>query len=307
MASEQVDDCIIVGAGPAGLTAAIYLARYYLSIRLFDCGTSRASWIPTSHNHAGYPDGINGNELLARMREQAEKYGAVVEPKRVTDLAKVGGKFVVTCSQETYEARSVLLATGVVNNRPEGIDDQLHDEALSRGLLRYCPVCDGYEVTDKKVAVIGTSDHGTAEAQFIRTYTRDVTLISPHGDHDLNEACSAQLDQAGIRRVAGPCGGYAIEADQLALDTADGRMRFDSVYPALGSMVRSGLAQKVGAKVTDQDCIIVDDHMETSIPGLFAAGDVVVGLDQISNAMGQAGVASTTIRNHLARETPLRR
>ena len=306
MASEQ-DDCIIVGAGPAGLTAAIYLARYYLRIRLFDCGTSRASCIPTSHNHAGFPEGINGNELLARMREQAEKYGAVVEPKRVTDLARTGQRFTVTCDGESYHARSVLLATGVVNNRPDGIDDQLHDEALSRGLLRYCPVCDGYEVTDKKVAVIGTSDHGSAEAQFIRTYTRDITLISPHGDHDLNEACSAQLDQAGIRRVAGPCGGFAIEDGKLALDTPEGRMTFDSIYPALGSVVRSGLAKAIGAKTTGKDCVIVDSHMETSIPGLFAAGDVVVGLDQISNAMGQAGVASTAIRNMLARDQPLRR
>jgi thioredoxin reductase (NADPH) len=306
MASE-VDDCIIIGAGPAGLTAAIYLARYYLTIRLFDCGTSRASWIPTSHNHAGFPDGINGNELLARMRAQAEKYGAVVEPKRVTDLAKRGARFIVACGAEEYTARSVLLATGVVNNRPDGLDDQLHDEALARGLLRYCPVCDGYEVTDKKVAVIGTGTHGAAEAQFIRTYTRDVTLISPAGEHELNQACAAELDQAGVRRVAGPCGGYAIENGQMALDTADGRMAFDSVYPALGSVVRSGLAAKVGAKLTETDCVIVDDHMETNVPGLFAAGDVVVGLDQISNAMGQAGVASTTIRNHLAREKPLRR
>ena len=306
MASEA-DDCIIVGAGPAGLTAAIYLARYYLKIRLFDCGTSRASWIPTSHNHAGFPEGVNGNELLERMREQAGKYGAAIEPKRATDLKKVGECFIVTCGEEEYRARTVLLATGVVNNRPEGIDAQLHDEALARGLLRYCPVCDGYEVTDKRVAVIGTGAHGTAEAQFVRTYTRDVTLISPDGDHDLSEVCSAQLAQAGIRRVAGPCGGFAIENGQLALDTADERMAFDSVYPALGSVVRSGLAAKIGAKLTDEDSVIVDDHMETGIPGLFAAGDVVAGLDQISNAMGQAGVALTTIRNHLAREKPLRR
>lgn len=306
MASE-VDDCIIVGAGPAGLTAAIYLARYYLDIRLFDCGTSRASWIPTSHNHAGFPDGINGNELLDRMRQQAANYGARTEPRRVTDLARDGDTFVVTCDEEEFHARSVLLATGVVNNRPEGIDEELHDEALSRGLLRYCPVCDGYEVTDKRVAIIGTGEHGKAEAQFIRTYTRDVTLISPHGDHDLDDACAAQLDEAGIRRVAGPCGGYGIEDGRLALDTADGRMLFDSVYPALGSVVRSGLAEKIGAKRTDKGCVIVDNHMETSIPGLFAAGDVVVGLDQISNAMGHAGVASTAIRNMLAREKPLRR
>ena len=82
----NVDDCIIVGAGPAGLTAAIYLARYHLSIRMFDCGTSRASWIPTSHNHAGFPDGINGNELLDRI-ETMELAG---EPKRAKSTF-VGG------------------------------------------------------------------------------------------------------------------------------------------------------------------------------------------------------------------------
>ena len=304
---DEIDDCIIIGAGPAGLTAAIYLARYHLDIRMFDCGTSRASWIPTSHNHAGYPDGINGNELLQRMQEQAAKYGALREPKRVTDLAKPDECFTVTCDDETYRARTILLATGVVNNRPDGIEDQLHDEALSRGLIRYCPVCDGYEVTDKKIAVIGTGDHGTAEAQFLRAYTADITLVSPHGDHDLSDACSKALDEAGIKRVAGPCGGFSIANDQLAFDTAEGRLHFDSMYPALGSVIRSGLAKKCGAQVTEEGCIEVDDHLQTSIKGLFAAGDVVVGLDQISHAMGQAGVASTAIRNQLAERKPLRR
>ena len=305
--AENIDDCIIIGAGPAGLTAAIYLARYYLDIRMFDCGTSRASWIPTSHNHAGFPDGINGNELLDRMRDQAAKYGALREPKRITDLSKPDDCFTVTCGDERHRARTVLLATGVVNNRPGGIDDGLHAEALARGLIRYCPVCDGYEVTDRKVAVIGTGDHGTAEAQFLRTYTRDLVLVSPEGDHDLSDACSAVLDEAGIRRIAGPCGGYAIEGGRIAFDTAEGRVAVDSLYPALGSVIRSELAVKCGAKVSEEGCIEVDDHLETSVSGLFAAGDVVVGLDQISHAMGQAGVAATTIRNHLAEIRPLRR
>ena len=305
--SDKPDDCIIVGAGPAGLTAAIYLARYHLDIRLFDCGTSRASWIPTSHNHAGWPDGINGNELLDRMREQAAKYGALREPKRVTDLTKPDNCFTVTCDDEEFRAHTVLLATGVVNNRPEGMDDQLHDEALSRGLIRYCPVCDGYEVTDKKVAVIGTGDHGTAEAQFIRTYTKDVTLIAPDGEHELSDMCSGALDEAGIKRVDGPCSDYAIEGDSFAFETGAGRMAFDSMYPALGSVIRSGLAKACGADVAEEGCVLVDDHLQTSVPGLYAAGDVVLGLDQISHAMGQAGVASTAIRNALAERMPLRR
>jgi thioredoxin reductase (NADPH) len=303
-----MDDCIIIGAGPAGLTAAIYLARFHLSIRLFDSGSSRAALIPCTHNHAGYPGGIAGAELLARMLEQARSFGAQREAQEVTDLAREeDGSFRVIAGQGGYRARTVLLATGVVNHRPPGMEEALHDEALQRGLLRYCPICDGYEVTDKRVGVIGTSQHGTAEVLFLRGYTADLTLVSPHGEHDLDATCSARLEEAGVCRVPGPCGEYAIEGDQLVLTTAQGRMAFDSVYPALGSQIRSGLAVKAGAAASDDGCLEVSDHMETSVPGLFAAGDVVKGLDQISHAMGQAGVAATTIRNHLGNERPLRR
>lgn len=304
---DAPDDCIIIGAGPAGLTAAIYLARYHLSIRLFDSGESRAAWIPTSHNHAGFPDGINGKDLLNRMYKQAHQYGAIREEKRVTHLAKTGDHFTVGTDSGTYTARSVLLATGVINRRPAGLPDEVHDAALAAGILRYCPVCDGYEVTDKRVAVVGSGTHGTAEALFLRGYTSDLTLVSHDKCHELDQECIAKLDEAGIVRVDGPCGDWKIEGQQLALHTSRGWMTFDSVYPALGSHIRSELAEQAGADTSEDGCVLTDDHFETSVPGLFAAGDVVKGLDQISNAMGQAGVASTTIRNHLAKERPIRR
>jgi thioredoxin reductase (NADPH) len=302
-----MEDCIIVGAGPAGLTAAIYLARFHLSIRLFDCGTSRAALIPCTHNHAGFPDGISGKALLARMLAQAETYGARLELARVTAIERSDEGFVVSAEARRVRARSVLMATGVVNNRPEGLGDALHARALAEGLLRYCPICDGYEVTDRRVAVIGTGDHGTREALFLRGFTADLTLIAPGAEHALDARCAADLDAAGIARADGPCGGYAIEDGRLALDTAHGRLAFDSVYPALGTRVRSELAAQAGAKTSGDGCLVVDPHQQTDIPGLFAAGDVVKGLDQISHAMGEGGVAATTIRNYLAEQQPLRR
>lgn len=302
-----MDDCIIIGGGPAGLTAAIYLARYHLSIRLFDCGTSRTALIPCTHNHAGYPDGIEGEELLRRMRAHAEKYGARREQRRVERLEREEEGFRVHADGQVFRARTVLLATGVFNLHPPRMDDALHDEALSKGALRYCPVCDGYEVTDKRVGIIGTHTHGTAEAIFIRGFTRDVTLIAPDTEHDLDAECIAKLDQAGIKRVDGPCGRYRLEGERLAVETASGWMSFDSVYPALGSHIRSELAVDLGARATDDGCLEVGEHLETSISGLYSAGDVVKGLDQISNAMGQAGVAATTIRNRLAKERTLLR
>ena len=302
-----MEDCIIVGAGPAGLTAAIYLARFHLAIRLFDCGTSRAALIPCSHNHAGFPDGISGPQLLARMAEQAERYGAQRELARVTKVEREDEGFCVRVEAREFRARTVLVATGVINNRPAGIDDALHAEALAAGLLRYCPICDAFEVTDSRVAVIGTGAHGAAEALFLRGYTADLVLVSPDADHALDPQCVAELDSAGIARIDGPCGGYAIEDGQLALDTAQGRLRFDSVYPALGSRVRSELAAGAGATTSADGCLVVDSHQQTNVPGLFAAGDVVKGLDQISHAMGEGGVAATTIRNYLAQLEPLRR
>ena len=301
-----MDDCIIIGAGPAGLTAAIYLARFHLKIRLFDNGSSRAALIPRTNNHAGYPDGIPGVDLLLLMRRQAERFGAVREEAQVDAIEPVSGGFRVHVGDKVAQARTVLLATGVVNNRPDMPDD-VHDEALARGLLRYCPICDGYEVTDKRVGVIGTGDHGMRDALFLRGFTKDVTLIAPGAAHDLNDACRAKLEEAGIAHLDGPCSSIAIDGDVLRIETAGGPQCFDSVYPALGSVIRSKLAVAAGARATAEGCLEVDDHQRTSIPGLFAAGDVVKGLDQISHAMGEAGVASTAIRNLLAERAPLLR
>ncbi|WP_374944038.1 NAD(P)/FAD-dependent oxidoreductase [Sphingomonas sp.] len=301
-----MDDCIIIGAGPAGLTAAIYLARFHLSIRLFDCGSSRAALIPCTHNHAGYPEGIAGTDLLGRMLAQAEHYGATREGVEVTALERSGEDFLVVTDHGRYPARTVLLATGVVNNRPD-IPVEVHDPALQRGLIRYCPICDGYEVTDKRVGIVGNGDHGMREALFLRGYTKDVTLIAPDGSLELDDACRDALERAGVARVDGPCGDWRIEKERIAFDTAEGRLAFDSVYPAMGSVIRSKLAVAAGANATDEGCLEVDEHQRTSIPGLFAAGDVVKGLDQISHAMGEAGVAATTIRNLLDERRPLRR
>ncbi len=302
-----MDDCIIIGAGPAGLTAAIYLSRYLLSIRLFDSGDSRAASIPCTRNHAGFPGGISGAELLERMREQARDFGAIREEKRVEHLSRHATGFTIGTDGGNYRARTVLIATGALNLHPPDMDRALHDAALARGLLRYCPVCDGYEVTDQRVAVIGSGKHGAREAEFLRGYTADITLISPLRAHELDAECRRRLDDAGVRIVSGPCGGYAIEGDRLTVRTGQGRLAFDSIYPALGLHTRSELAVEAGAVATEDGCLVVDDHLETPVPGLFAAGDVVIGLDQISHAMGKAGVAATAIRNHLARERPLRR
>ncbi len=298
-------DCLIVGGGPAGLTAAIYLARFHFDILVVDEGKSRASWIPCTRNVSGFPDGINGTELLKRMRDQACKYGAKVETERVTklELDEDGGLFTATWGSGSRRAKTVLLATGVTNRRPP-MDEELHADALARGLVRYCPICDGYEVTDKKVGVMGSDSHGVAEAVFIRSFTADVTLIAPDKTLRLTADDQRKLKDAGIECVDGPAQAVAIPNGCIVVDTAEGHYAFDSIYPALGSDTHTQLGEMVGAKLAEDGCFLCDDHQRTSVKGLYAAGDVVHGLDQISHSMGEGGVAATTIRNDLCAREP---
>ncbi len=305
MNGDKPLDCLVIGGGPAGLTAAIYLARFHMDILVVDEGKSRAGWIPCTRNVSGFPDGIKGTELLDRMRSQAQKYGAKILTERVTKIERGedGGLFTATWGSGCVEARKVLLATGVANRRPP-MDEALHDEAVSRGLIRYCPICDGFEVTDKKVGVIGSDSHGVAEAVFIRSFTADVTLIAPDKALRLKPEDQARIRGAGIDCVDGPAQAAAISEDLIVVDTAEGHYTFDSVYPALGSDTHVQLAEQLGAALSKDCNITVDSHQRTSIPGVYAAGDVVIGLDQISHAMGEGGVAATTIRNDLCAETP---
>jgi thioredoxin reductase (NADPH) len=298
----------VIGGGPAGLTAAIYLARYHLDILVVDGGKSRAATIPCTHNHAGFPDGISGQELIQRMKEQAQRYGAKIVDGFVSRLHRdeEGGPFEAEWGSGKWRSRSVLLATGVTNRRPP-MDEALHDDALARGLIRYCPICDGYEVTDKKVGVIGSGGRGVAEALFLRGYTADITLIAPDKAMKVSADDRASLEQARIETVDGPAEAVAIAHDSITVDTAEGHFTFDSVYPALGSDVHCQLAEMLGARLNDDGCVGVDAHMRTSVEGVYAVGDLVIGLDQISNAMGQGGIAATTIRNDLAKERPLLR
>jgi len=297
-------DCIVIGGGPAGLTAAIYLARFTLRVVVVDAGRSRAASIPLTRNHAGFPDGIAGTDLLMRMREQTTKYGVRIVDGTVERLSRDGDDFNVHCDGGRLDAKAVLLATGVVNNRPDMPDD-VHDAAVAQGLLRYCPICDGYEVRDRRIAVLGSGERGAREALFLRSYSADITLIDPAGPTEIDASWVRKLTEAGIATIDGACGGIRLRDDRIVLSTPQGERDFDTLYPALGSVIRSELAAALGADCSDEGCLLVDTHQRTSVPGLYAAGDVVLGLDQISHAMGEGGVAATTIRNDLAERAPI--
>lgn len=293
-------DCLVIGAGPGGLTAAVYLARYRRDFLVVDAGASRAGWIPVSHNLPAFPDGIPGPELLARMRAAAERHGARVEAGEVRRLERAGDGFAADLGGRTVTARRVLLATGVDDVQPELPD---LEDAVRRGLVRVCPICDAYEARDRKVAIIGYGKCRVREALLLRTYTTDLTLLTLGRELELTGEERAELREAGVRLVEEPVSAIAAEGDQVAAWRMSSGVehRFDVLYTALGLRARSGLATALGAGHDSDGALVVDDHQRTSVPGLYAAGDVVRGLGQVSVATGQAAIAATAINNSLER------
>lgn len=303
---DKLLDCLVIGGGPAGLTAAIYLARFHLAVELVDAGHGRASLIPRTHNLPGFPGGISGQDLLARMSEQVAQLAVPRTDAIVQRLTLDEGFFLIQADDRAWGARSVLLSTGAANHSPRiGAED--HDAAVARGLLRYCPICDGFEATDRRIGVIGTGEHAFNEALFLRMYSSDVTLIAQDGAHALDDRRRGELARYGVSMLDGPCARLLIEGDRIAVPTPSGTQRFQTIYAALGTLAHSSLATGVGARAGEDGCLLVDSHQRTSVPGLFAAGDVTKGLDQIAHAMGEAGVAATAIRNDLAALGPLLR
>jgi len=293
-------DCLVIGGGPAGLTAAIYLARYRRAAIVLDAGDSRCSWIPRSHNHAGFPDGIPGPELLRRMREQAERYGGRVERGMAEGAARDGasGLFEVRDGEgRIRRAHTILLATGVADRQPD-LPDLV--DAVRSGHLRVCPVCDGYEVIGRRIAVLGDNRHAMAEALFLRTYADRVSLIHTSGRFDIADDERRRLERNGVEVLDAPLAGVANEERGMAVRLADGTRRtFDALYSALGTRPRADLAAQLEAATSDDGRLVTDLHQETSVSGLYAAGDIVSGLNQISVAMGQAAVGATAIHNRL--------
>lgn len=291
-------DCVIVGGGPGGLTAAIYLARFRRRFVLVDGGESRASWIPRSHNHPAFPHGINGAELLERMREQLAVFGARVRPGTVTGLGRDDERFIATVDKDRLVASFVLLATGVVDNEPP-LPNAL--AAVRRGLLRQCPICDGYEMIDRPLVVIGQKTHGVAEALFLRTYTADITLVTLGEKLDLSDNDRSCMVDAGIRVIDAPLADATVEGGGVArLTFTDGtELVSDTVYSALGVCPQTQLATGLGVTLHPDGRIITDAHQRTSVEGCYAAGDVVTGLNQLAVAMAQGEIAAVDIHNRL--------
>jgi len=293
-------DCLIVGAGPGGLSAALYMARFRRRVLVLHDGTSRTLRISKTHNVPGFPDGVAGPELIERMTEHAMRFGAQVREAEVVSASRVENCFELeTRDGDRFSVPTLILATGLFMNQI-ALPHDVHEEAMRAGVVRYCPICDGYEHSNDRIAVVGCDEQGAKEALFLRRYSSDITLV-PRAFDELDAQERSELEGAGITAVENALDRFEFRdsAMHVYLKGREVPLVFDVVYPALGTRQRTQLAQSLGVVLNDEGAVDARSPYGTTVAGLYCVGDIVDGLDQISVAMGHGAIAATKAHNYL--------
>jgi thioredoxin reductase (NADPH) len=290
-------DIIIIGGGPAGLSAAIYTARMGKKTLLLEGQMygGRAATAPHVWNYPGFPDGISGSELSDLMVKQAEKFEAELKyGTEVIDLQfKQEVKKVVT-REETYQAPAIIVATGTQNKKL-----RIPGEAEFIGLgVSYCPVCDGPLYRGLRVAVIGSGSEAFEDAFYLSKVAKHVSLITHFPDIEAEQKLVEEAqDKPNIDLLKGPL--LTIQGEQVVTyityqlfeDDFPNELPVDGIFVSIGGVPLSTLVKKAGVSVDDRGCIKVTRQQATNLAGVFAAGDCTCGGMQIITAAGEGAMA----------------
>jgi len=304
----KIWDVVIIGSGPAGLTAAIYSSRARLDT-LVIAGYSWGGQLMTAtlvENFPGFPDGIRGPELMDRMRRQAERFGAKLVYRDVTSVDFRVTPYLIYVDDLVIRARTVIIATGA-RYRRLGLKSE--EKLMGRG-VSYCAVCDGYFFRDKRVAVIGGGDVALMDALFLATLAREVYII-----HRRDKFRAEMYLQERVREnpKIKTMMGYIVR-DIIGEDRVEGlillnlksneevKFECDGVFIAVGHEPASELF-KDQLELTESGHIRVSDFVKTNIPGVFAAGDVVdPKYRQAITAAAMGAMAAMEVESYLRRE-----
>lgn len=294
-------DAAVIGGGPGGLVAALYLRRFRRNVVLFREGKPRAAWAPKLHNLLGFTRGISGKALLRQLETQVREVGAtIVEAK--AELRRVPGGFEVWSPEGNFRVRKAILATGIVDTQP---DIKNLEELRGLGLLRYCPICDAFEHRRKNIFLLVQDEECAGKANFLRHYTQSLTVILPRRVK-LSPRRKAQLRKLRVSVKRGDLESLrpTKNCDQLLVKLRGQKaLRFDAGYVELGFRVNDAAFARIrGIKRVESGLLRTTVEQRVSVPGLFAVGDCVNRLAQVSVAAGQAAVAATALHNDLLQE-----
>ncbi len=277
-------DCIIIGKGPAGISAALYTIRANLNTLVIGNGIGALEKAEKIENYFGLVQPLSGKELAASGENQIKKIGGTIVNEEVVGIEFLG-HFVVTTLQDKYEAKSVLISTGspVIRVPVKGLQKF---EGLG---VSYCTTCDGFFHRKKPVGIIGYNDYGIHEAEELEAFTDDITFFTNGKALELSEESKAKLlKMKVIETPISELFGEEVLGGIILKD--DSKVNLSGLFVAYGSASGATFALKMGIDMDGQS-IKVNDHMATNIPGLFAAGDVIGGFKQVSVAVGQGAIA----------------
>ncbi len=301
LAGETYDG-VIVGGGPAGLSAAIYLARFNRSTLVIDAGEGRSTSHETNENYLGFPDGIPSRELRERGQQQATRFGVRFTESQVDHIERAGDAFRIACDGGEIVARTLILATGVVDLFPEfeGVEDY-----IGRSLF-WCITCDGWKTRGKRIVIVGLNDEAATTCLQFQNFTHDLTFLTncEPAEVELSEKSRCNLEAAGVPVVEG-CIDRVHGGDGMMrqVELRGGRrMELDIMVSQQGSRPSSALAETLGAKLSDDKYIEIDEEQRTSIPKLYAAGDVTrIFSHQIVSAAHEGATAGQAANYDLYR------
>ena len=302
--NNDLYDCIVIGAGPAGLSASLFLARYRRRTLTFHHNSPRNEYAHGVHGFLGH-DGISPAELLARGRDEVTAYGGLIVESCVTGIERLSNDhFRISTGNgdqgdRTFDARRVLLATGLRDLTPDcpGFRD------FYGVTVHHCPDCDGYECIDKRIAVLGTGTKTVGFALKLLTWTNNITLVNENPDGlskddrvTLADFNISVRDQS-IARLEGDLGSRQIQ--RIVFSDGDA-LECDALFFNLGTEPASKLHEILGCKL-DETCglVWVDRTRQTSVEGVYAAGDITPNSQLAVVAAAEGAMAAIHIHDSL--------